>query len=204
PSRRTALGTRRRRRPLPRAPLADRARRRPPRDANTTSNDARRGARGPRPELRKATHAEGRAGGEGAGHRGDCAGGCRQQPAGALERAGIRYVAVPKLAGRRGKGPAPSPRPCWRNRGFRNYADHMRTAEFRAGIRKLLGLARRSRTAVMCAEAVPWRCHRSLIADYLVVQQTRRVDELVGDRLRPHQVTICARIERGKLTYDLA
>ncbi|TMA73471.1 MAG: DUF488 domain-containing protein [Deltaproteobacteria bacterium] len=122
----------------------------------------------------------------------------------ALGRAGIRYVAVPELAGRRGKGPDPSPRPCWRNRGFRNYADHMRTAEFRAGIRKLLGLARRSRTAVMCAEAVPWRCHRSLIADYLVVQQTRRVDELVGDRLRPHQLTICARIERGKLTYDLA
>ena len=121
----------------------------------------------------------------------------------ALRRAGIGYLPVPELAGRRGRSADPSRRPCWRNRGFRNYADHMRTAEFRAGIRKLLGLARRSRTAVMCAEAVPWRCHRSLIADYLVVQKKRRVDEMVGDRLRPHQLTVCARIERGRLTYEL-
>jgi uncharacterized protein (DUF488 family) len=124
--------------------------------------------------------------------------------ASALRRAGIRYVAVPELAGRRGKSADPSLRPCWRNRGFRNYADHMRTLEFRSGIRILLGLSRRSRTAVMCAEAVPWRCHRSLIADYLVVQKKRRVDELVGDRLRPHRLTVCARIERGRLTYELA
>jgi len=121
----------------------------------------------------------------------------------ALGRAGIGYVAVPELAGRRGKSVDPSPRPCWRNRGFRNYADHMRTSEFHTGVRKLLGLARRARTAVMCAEALPWRCHRSLIADYLVVQEKRRVDELVGDRLRPHRLTLCARIERGRLTYEL-
>ena len=79
----------------------------------------------------------------------------------------------------------------------------MRTSEFHTGVRKLLGLARRARTAVMCAEALPWRCHRSLIADYLVVQEKRRVDELVGDRLRPHRLTLCARIERGRLTYEL-
>src|SRR5207245_6983393 len=109
----------------------------------------------------------------------------------ALKRAEIDYLAIPELAGRRKKSATPAPRPCWRNAGFRNYADHMRTAEFRAGIRKLLGLARRSRTGVMCAEAVPWRCHRSLIADYLVVQQTRRVDDLVGDRLSPHPLTMC-------------
>jgi uncharacterized protein (DUF488 family) len=122
----------------------------------------------------------------------------------ALERAGIAYLAVPELAGRRGKSADPSPRPCWQNRGFRNYADHMRTPEFRAGVRILLTAARSvSRAAVVCAEAVPWRCHRSLIADYLVVQKRRRVDELVGKRARPHRLTVCARIQRGNLTYDL-
>lgn len=121
----------------------------------------------------------------------------------ALRRAGIGYLPVPELAGRRGKSADPSPRPCWRNRGFRNYADYMRTAAFRAGVHKLLAAARRGRTAVLCAEAVPWRCHRSLIADYLVVQKKRRVDELVGQRARAHRLTTCARVERGKLTYDL-
>ena len=121
----------------------------------------------------------------------------------ALAQAQIGYVAIPELAGRRGKSAHPSPRPCWRNPGFRNYADHMRTAQFREGIRKLLAAARRAHTAVMCAEAVPWRCHRSLIADYLVVEKKRRVDELVGDRARPHRLTACARAVRGRLTYDL-
>ena len=119
----------------------------------------------------------------------------------ALARAGIGYVPIPELAGRRGKSAQPSPRPCWRNRGFRNYADHMRTGEFRDGIRELLAL--KGRVAVMCAEAVPWRCHRSLIGDYLVLEKKRRVDELVGDRVRPFRKTACARVVRGHLTYDL-
>lgn len=122
---------------------------------------------------------------------------------GALERAGIGYLPIVELAGRRPRSADPSPRPCWQNRGFRNYADHMRTPEFRAGVRKLLAAARRARTAVLCAEAVPWRCHRSLIADYLVVEKKRRVDELVGKRARPHRLTACARVVRGKLTYEL-
>jgi len=79
----------------------------------------------------------------------------------------------------------------------------MHTAQFREGIRKLLAAARRAQTAMMCAEAVPWRCHRSLIADYLVVEKKRRVDELVGDRARPHRLTARARAVRGRLTYDL-
>ena len=119
----------------------------------------------------------------------------------ALKRAEIDYVPIPELAGRRGKSATPSPKPCWKNRGFRNYADHMRTGEFRAGIRKLLAL--KGRVAVMCAEAVPWRCHRSLIGDYLVLEKKRRVDELVGARVRPHRRTACARVVRGHLTYDL-
>jgi len=119
----------------------------------------------------------------------------------ALKRADIEYVAIPELAGRRPKAASPSARPCWRNRGFRNYADHMRTGEFRDGIRKLLAL--RGRVAVMCAEAVPWRCHRSLIGDYLVLEKKRKVEELVGTRARPHRRTACARLVRGHLTYDL-
>lgn len=121
----------------------------------------------------------------------------------ALAKAGVGYLPIPQLAGRRTASASPSARPCWRNRGFRNYADHMRTEEFREGIRTLLQAARRGRTAVMCAEAVPWRCHRSLIGDYLTVEKRRRVDELVGTRLRPHRPTACARVVRGHLTYEL-
>ena len=121
----------------------------------------------------------------------------------ALTKAGIDYLPIPQLAGRRNNSALPSARPCWKNRGFRNYADHMRTDEFRDGIRALLLAARRGRTAVMCAEAVPWRCHRSLIGDYLTIEKRRRVDELVGDRLRPHRPTVCARVAGGHLTYDL-
>jgi len=121
----------------------------------------------------------------------------------ALKRAEIGYAAIPGLGGRRGKSADPSPRPCWRNRGFRNYADHMRTAEFRVGVARLLALARVGRTAILCAEAVPWRCHRSLIADHLVVEKKRRVDEIVGDRLHPHRLTSCARVVRGRLSYEL-
>ena len=121
----------------------------------------------------------------------------------ALEKAKIAYQPIPQLAGRRGKSANPSPRSCWKNRGFRNYADHMRTGEFREGVRVLLAEARRGRTAVLCAEAVPWRCHRSLIADYHTIEKKRRVDELVGDRSRPHRLTVCARVEKGHLTYDL-
>jgi uncharacterized protein (DUF488 family) len=121
----------------------------------------------------------------------------------ALANAGIAYVRIPELGGRRRNSLDPSPRPCWQNRGFRNYADHLRTDEFRDGVRALLAQARLGRTAVMCAEAVPWRCHRSLIADYLVVEKKRAVEELVGNRARPHRLSVCARLVRGKLTYDL-
>jgi uncharacterized protein (DUF488 family) len=121
----------------------------------------------------------------------------------ALKRADIEYTLIPQLGGLRRNSPDPSPRPCWRNRGFRNYADHMRTADFREGVRALLAESRRGRTAVMCAEAVPWRCHRSLIADYLVVEKKHAVEELVGDRARPHRLSVCARVVRGRLTYDL-
>jgi len=120
-----------------------------------------------------------------------------------LEKAGIRYEPVLELAGRRPKSPQPQERPCFRNAGFRNYADYMLTPGFRAGARRLLALARSGPVAVLCAEAVPWRCHRSLIADWLVVEKGERVDDLVGDTRRPHRLTACARRVRGHLSYQL-
>jgi len=121
----------------------------------------------------------------------------------ALERAGIRYEPLPDLAGRRPKSPQPQGRPCFRNAGFRNYADYMLTPGFRAGARRLMALARHGPVAVLCAEAVPWRCHRSLIADWLVVEKGEPVDDLVGDARRAHRLTACARRVRGHLSYQL-
>jgi uncharacterized protein (DUF488 family) len=79
----------------------------------------------------------------------------------------------------------------------------MRSDEFRRGIRTLFAAARGRTVALLCAEAVPWRCHRALIADFLVVNRRRRVDDLVGDRRQPHRLTVCARIAGGRLTYQL-
>src|SRR5689334_2724993 len=83
-----------------------------------------------------------------------------------LAAVGIRYLHEPRLGGRRRARPD-SHNTAWRNEQFRGYADHMETDEFKNGVRALLELAANARVAVMCAEAVWWRCHRSLIADYL-------------------------------------
>ena len=83
-----------------------------------------------------------------------------------LAGVGIDYVHFPELGGRR-KALPNSPNNAWRNEAFRGYADFMMTPEFRAGIDRLLKSAREKRTAIMCAEALWWQCHRSLIADYL-------------------------------------
>ncbi len=120
-----------------------------------------------------------------------------------LQRARIDYLPISELAGRRPRAARPMERPCWRNPGFRNYADHMRSPEFRAGIRKLLAAGRGRTAAVLCAEAVPWRCHRGLIGDYLAVERRRRVDDVVGNIRRPHRLTACARLVRGHLSYQL-
>src|SRR5690349_22293050 len=83
-----------------------------------------------------------------------------------LTKRGIEYRHEPRLGGRRRARPD-SHNSAWRNAQFRGYADHMETDEFKQGVRELLELASTKRVAVMCAEAVWWRCHRSLIADYL-------------------------------------
>jgi len=117
-----------------------------------------------------------------------------------LPAAGIRYDHLEALGGLRRSRPD-SVNLAWQDASFRGYADHMQTAGFEDGVARLLELARHERTAVMCAEAVPWRCHRSLLADALVARGVP-VAHIVGEgEAQPHRLTPWARVERGRVTY---
>jgi uncharacterized protein (DUF488 family) len=114
--------------------------------------------------------------------------------------AGIRYVHLPGLGGLR------KPRPdsintAWQNSGFRGYADYMQTPAFAAAVEELLALARAERVAVMCAEAVPWRCHRQLLADALVARglEVREIES--ATKTRSHTLTQWARVRDAAVTY---
>ena len=120
----------------------------------------------------------------------------------ALERSmpehGIRYVLMPELGGLR-KPRADSINTGWRNVGFRGYADYMQSEEFWRAIDRLIALP--PQVAIMCAEAVPWRCHRSLISDALTVKG-EEVRHIIGlGTPAQHSVTPFARIENGNITY---
>jgi uncharacterized protein (DUF488 family) len=120
-----------------------------------------------------------------------------------LREAGIEYVPMKSLGGRRKTRPD-SPNTVWRNASFRGYADYMETPEFEEGIQDLLELAARKRTAIMCAEAVWWRCHRSMISDYLKAAGVT-VEHIIGDGKNTiHPFTSAARIEDGRLVYGAA
>ena len=124
-----------------------------------------------------------------------------QQPfSAALAEAGIEYVHFPELGGRRRARPD-SPNTAWRNEAFRGYADHLTTEEFQAGIERLLKFARRTPTAIMCAEALWWQCHRGLIADVLKASGHEVIHILAGSKTEPHPFTSAAQIVDGKLTY---
>jgi uncharacterized protein (DUF488 family) len=118
-----------------------------------------------------------------------------------LAAEGIRYLAIPELAGRRSGGDAHGPNAAWRNRSFRAYADHLQTDEAKRGLEKLRKLALRGPVAMMCAEALPWRCHRSLVADALFARGVvvQHLDSKT--RSHPHRITPFARIEGRKLSY---
>ena len=113
---------------------------------------------------------------------------------------GIAYRWLPALGGRRKPVPD-SPNTAWRNASFRAYADHLDSAEFAGGMRDLLELAARRRTALMCAELLWWRCHRSLIADVLCVRGIEVVHLLDTKHSTVHPMTVPARIVQGRLTY---
>lgn len=109
----------------------------------------------------------------------------------------IAYEHAAELGGRRGRAPTPEPSPngLWENRSFRNYADYALTEPFRIGLDRLRALARERRCAIMCAEAVWWRCHRRIIADYLLAGGAEVLHILGPGQVRPAQLTPGARPE---------
>jgi uncharacterized protein (DUF488 family) len=118
----------------------------------------------------------------------------------ALRTVGIAYQHMGELGGLR----HPLPNSCnqaWRNASFRGFADYMQTPEFDEGLRKLIEIARKDQVAIMCAEAVPWRCHRSLIADALVARRVRVEHILSGARSQAHVLTPWACVKSNRVTY---
>lgn len=118
----------------------------------------------------------------------------------ALAAAGIEYQHARELGGLRHPR-KDSPNTGWRNAGFRGYADYMQTAEFERALAALIECAARQRLAILCAEAVPWRCHRSLVADALTAHGIE-VEHILGPgQARPHTLTPFARVEGTRITY---
>jgi uncharacterized protein (DUF488 family) len=117
-----------------------------------------------------------------------------------LKAAGLGYVHLPGLGGLRHPR-SDSPNLGWRKAGFRGFADYMQTPEFEENLRSLIELAKGGRLAAMCAEAVPWRCHRSLIADALWVRGIRMEHIVSLTRRQPHRLTPFAMVQGTRLTY---
>jgi uncharacterized protein (DUF488 family) len=123
-----------------------------------------------------------------------------EQLAQSLRQAGLNYVHMPQLGGLR-KPKKDSINLGWRNTSFRGYADYMPTEEFQGALEELMAYGTDKKAAIMCAEAVPWRCHRSLIADALVTRdwEVRHImSETKADR---HRLTAFATLENGSLLY---
>lgn len=120
-----------------------------------------------------------------------------------LPAAGIRYSHHSELGGLR-HARRDSPNTGWRNASFRGFADYTQTPEFARGMERLVKLATARPTAIMCAEAVPWRCHRSLVADALVVRGARVEHIISGNRTQPHALTPFAHIDGKQITYPVA
>jgi uncharacterized protein (DUF488 family) len=118
----------------------------------------------------------------------------------------IGYSLIPELGGRRGlqRTVGPEVNGFWKNQSFHNYADYAMSGEFHTGLEQLLDSSREMPCAIMCAEAVWWRCHRRIIADYLLIEG-RPVQHLMGkDRIDPARLTPAARPDHGVLAYPRA
>lgn len=120
-----------------------------------------------------------------------------------LAAANIGYAHASGLGGFRPTTPD-SPNAGWRNLSFRGYADYMQSTDFAANLRSVIELARTDRVALMCAEAVPWRCHRSLIADALLVHGVVACEIVSPKRLQAHKLTPFARVRGEEITYPFA
>jgi len=124
----------------------------------------------------------------------------RNRLAQSLRDAGLQYRHLPELGGLR-KPKKDSLNDGWRNASFRGYADYMKTEEFHKAIDALMASGSQQKTSVMCAEAVPWRCHRSLIADALVSCDWDVRHIMSPEIATPHVLTSFAHVEKGTLTY---
>ena len=120
-----------------------------------------------------------------------------------LLAAHIHYTHLPGLGGLR-RPQHDSPNVGWRNKSFRGYADHMQSGDFQRSLERCLELASVERVALMCAEAVPWRCHRSLIADALVARGIDALEIASDSRVRPHTLTPFAQVDGTHVTYPAA
>jgi uncharacterized protein (DUF488 family) len=120
-----------------------------------------------------------------------------------LKKAGLGYVHAPGLGGLR-HAKCDSPNMGWRNASFRGYADYMQTPEFAQSLEELIRMANQDRIVLMCAEAVPWRCHRSLISDALLVHGIRTEDILSATRRQVHSLTPFAEVRGTAITYPAA
>ena len=126
----------------------------------------------------------------------------KERLADSLAKAGIRYEHFPELGGRR-KARPDSRNTAWRNASFRGYADYMETEEFDKDVKRLLDIATEfGPAAIMCAEAVWWRCHRSLISDYLKARGIEVMHILDANKTEPHPFTSAAHIADGALSYE--
>ena len=121
----------------------------------------------------------------------------------ALEEEGIRYAHIPGLGGLRRSILKESPNTGWRTSGFRSYADYMATEEFEDNLERLIELARDAQVAIVCAEALPWRCHRSLISDALTVRGVEVSHIMSQTSCLLHTLTAWARVEGTRLTYPV-
>jgi uncharacterized protein (DUF488 family) len=117
-----------------------------------------------------------------------------------LAENGIAYEWIEELGGRRRAPPGPNTS-AWRNTSFRGYAEHLKTDEFASGLQRLLRLAAEQPTAMMCAEVLWWRCHRSMVSDILKLRGIEVLHIQDEKRLTPHPYTSPARLEDGELTY---
>ncbi len=119
-----------------------------------------------------------------------------------LKPEGIKYIHMPDIGGLR-RPKHDSINLAWKNSGFRGYADYMQTQEFTDNLLKIIALARENRLALMCAEALPWRCHRSLISDALVVRHVKVEHVISATSCLNHQLNEMAHVEGTQITYPL-
>ena len=119
-----------------------------------------------------------------------------------LKHYGVKYIHMPEIGGLR-HPKHESINLAWKNSGFRGYADYMQTKEFTDNLLKIIALARENRLVLMCAEALPWRCHRNLISDALVIRHVKVEHVISKDSIINHELNEMAHVEGTKITYPL-